>query len=102
MIGFEPVQVPLWQVSVCVHALPSLHVVPFVATGFEHTPVLVLHVPVVWHWSLGVHVTVLEPVHVPLWHVSVCVHALPSLHVVLFVATGFEQAPVLVLHAPTV
>ena len=27
--GFAPVQVPFWHVSVCVHALPSLHVVPF-------------------------------------------------------------------------
>ena len=60
-----PLQVPLWHVSVCVHALPSLHAVPFVATGFEHTPVLVLHVPAVWHWSLAVQVTALEPVHVP-------------------------------------
>ena len=100
--GLEPVQVPLWQVSVCVHALPSLHVVPFVATGFVHAPVLVLHVPAVWHWSLAVHVTGLEPVHVPLWHVSVWVHALPSLHVVPLVATGFEQEPVLALHVPAV
>jgi hypothetical protein len=99
--GFAPVQVPLWHVSLCVHALPSLHAVPFVATGFEHAPVPVLHVPTVWHVSLAVQVTGLAPVHVPLWHVSVRVHALPSLHAVPFVATGFEHAPVLVLHVPT-
>src|SRR5258705_134466 len=27
--GFVPVQLPDWQVSVCVHAFPSLHAVPF-------------------------------------------------------------------------
>jgi hypothetical protein len=43
--GLEPAQAPLWQVSVCVHALPSLQVVPFEAVGFEQAPVLELHVP---------------------------------------------------------
>ena len=100
--GLEPTQAPDEHASLCVHALPSLHAVPFVATGFEHAPVLVLHVPAAWHWSLAVHVTGFVPVHVPLWHVSVCVHALPSLHAVPFVATGFEHAPVLVLHVPAV
>ena len=100
--GFAPVQVPLWHVSLCVQALPSLHAVPFVATGFEHTPVPVSHVPAVWHWSLAVHVTGFAPVQTPLWHVSVCVHALPSLHAVPFIAVGFEHAPVLVLHVPAV
>jgi hypothetical protein len=47
--GFEPVQTPVWHVSVCVHAFPSLHVVPFDAVGLEHAPVDVLHVPAVWH-----------------------------------------------------
>jgi len=27
-LGFDPTQAPLWQVSVCVHMLPSLHTVP--------------------------------------------------------------------------
>jgi len=35
--------------------------------------------------SEAVHVTGFEPVHVPLWHVSVCVQALPSLQAVPFV-----------------
>jgi len=34
--GFAPVQAPAWQVSVCVHALPSLQAVPSSAAGFEH------------------------------------------------------------------
>ena len=63
--GFEPVHVPPWQLSVCVQALPSLHVVPFAAVGFEHAPVLVLHVPATWHWSLAVQVTGFDPVQVP-------------------------------------
>ena len=43
--GFEPVQTPLWQVSVCVQGLPSLHAVPFPAFGFEQLPFAGLHVP---------------------------------------------------------
>ena len=84
------------------HALPSLQLVPFVATGFEQAPVVELHVPAVWHWSLAVHVTGFDPVHVPFWHESLCVHALPSLQLVPLVATGFEHAPVVVLHVPAV
>ena len=47
--GFVPVQVPFWQESVCVQPLLSLHAVPLAATGFEHAPVLGLHVPGAWH-----------------------------------------------------
>ena len=75
-------QTPAWHVSDCVHALPSLQIVPFAATGFEHWPVAGLHVPAVWHWSCAAHVTGLPPVQTPAWHVSLCVHALPSLHAV--------------------
>ena len=81
-------------------ALPSLQVVPFAADGFEHAPVLGLHVPAVWHWSSAVHVTGLDPVHVPLSHASVRVHALPSLHVVPFAAVGLEHAPLVGSHVP--
>src|SRR5439155_376888 len=98
--GLEPTQVPLWQVSVCVQALPSLQVVPLAATGLEQVPVEWLHVPATWHWSEAVQTTGLEPVHVPLWQVSVCVQALPSLHAVPFADVGLEHAPVDVLHVP--
>src|SRR5439155_1666318 len=98
--GFEPVQTPAWHVSVCVQALPSLHTVPFAAFGFEQVPVAGLHVPARWHWSRAVHVTGLEPVQTPAWHVSVCVQALPSLHAVPFDALGFEQVPVPGSHVP--
>ena len=39
------VQVPLWQVSLSVQALPSLQLVPQGLQGFEQTPVEVLQVP---------------------------------------------------------
>jgi len=82
VIGFEPMQVPAWHVSVCVHALPSSHAEPSVLFGLEHTPVDVSHVPATWHWSDAEQTIGFDPVHTPPWHVSVCVHALPSLHAV--------------------
>jgi hypothetical protein len=102
LTGLPPTQVPDWQVSVWVHAFESLHVVPFVATGLVHAPVLGLHVPAVWHWSDVEHVTGLLPTQVPDWQVSVCVHAFESLPGVPVVATGLEHAPVLGLHVPAV
>src|SRR2546422_752116 len=98
--GLEPVHVPAWHVSICVQASPSLQAVPFGAFGFEQAPVVGLQVPATWHWSLAVHVTGLEPVQIPVWHVSVCVQALPSLHAVPFGAFGLEQAPVVGLQVP--
>jgi hypothetical protein len=99
-MGFDPVHAPFSHASVCVQALPSLHVVPSAAGGFEHCPVEVLHVPATWHWSDTPHVIGFAPVHAPLWHESVCVQALPSLQVVPLAAVGFEQSPVVALHAP--
>src|SRR5438034_10143598 len=74
--GLLPVQTPLWQVSVCVQALPSLQVVPLAFAGLEHVPVVGEQVPAVWHWSEAGRVTGLLPVHTPLWQVSVCVQGL--------------------------
>jgi hypothetical protein len=81
-------------VSVCVQALPSLQAVPSAFAGFEQVPFDGLQVPAVWHWSLAVHVTWFAPVHTPVWHVSVWVHALPSLHAVPLTAGGLEHVPV--------
>src|SRR5205814_8827100 len=92
--GLVPVQVPLWQVSVCVQALPSLHAVPLLAFGLEHWPVAVLQVPAVWHWSSAVQTTGLAPVQAPLWQVPVGVQASPSLHAVPFPPVGLEHGPV--------
>ena len=44
-----PVQTPTWQLSASVQALPSLQSVPFVAFGFEQTPVAGAQVPMMWH-----------------------------------------------------
>src|SRR5207245_537694 len=97
-----PVHTPPSQVSVCVQALPSLHVVPLVLGGFEHTPVLGLQVPASWHWSEAVQTTGLLPVQTPLWQVSVCVQALPSLHAVPLVLAGSEHSPLVGLQVPAV
>jgi hypothetical protein len=98
--GLLPTHTPLSQASVWVQALPSLQLVPFATAGFEHTPVLGLHVPAVWHWSEAVQTTGLLPTHTPLSQVSVWVQALPSLQLVPFAAAGFEHTPVLGLHVP--
>jgi hypothetical protein len=101
--GLLPVHTPAWHVSGCVHALLSSQVVPLAfCTGGGQTPVVVSHVPAVWHWS-AVHTTGLPPIHIPASHVSGCVHALLSSQVVpLAFCTGGGQTPVAVLHAPAV
>jgi len=77
------VQVPAWQRS-AVQKSPVSHVVPSGFFGFEHSPVVGLHVPATWHWSEGVHTTGLAPWQIPPWQVSECVHRLPSLQGVPF------------------
>ena len=91
---------PLWQVSVCVHALPSLQALPSGFAGFEQTPVAGLQVPARWHWSGAGQVTGFVPVHVPLWQVSDCVQAFLSSQVVPFGFGTAEQAPDCVLQVP--
>jgi len=98
--GLEPTQVPVWQASLCVQALPSLQAAPFDLAGLEHAPVLGSQVPAMWHWSEAVQTLGLAPVHTPLWQVSVCVQASPSLQVVPLGAAGVEQVPVEGLQVP--
>jgi hypothetical protein len=93
-------QAPDWQVSVCVHLLPSSQPLPLVLAGFEQVPVAESHVPTSWHWSLAAHTTALLPVHTPDWHVSVWVHLSPSLHDAPSTLLGFEQVPVSASHVP--
>src|SRR5947207_935411 len=100
VIAFVPPQAPEVQTSALVQALLSLHTVPSTAFGLEHTPVVTSQVPALWHWSRAEHTTGFAPVHVPFWQVSVCVHALASLHVVPFVLFGFEHMPVVTWHTP--
>jgi len=97
---FEPTHTPNAHLSVCVQAFPSLQVVPSALVGFEHTPVVVLQVPALWHWSDALHVTEFEPTHTPDEQLSVCVQALPSEHEVPFVT--FWQLEVQQVLAPVV
>ena len=55
--GFVPTQTPAAQVSVCVHALPSVQGVPSAWAGLVQAPVAGSQVPAVWHWSEAVHTT---------------------------------------------
>jgi hypothetical protein len=95
-----PAQTPAWQESACVHRFPSSHPAPFIFGGFEQTPLPGSQVPASWHWSCGGHTTGFAPVHVPAWHVSACVHALPSLQALPSGLDGLEQTPVAGLHVP--
>lgn len=93
-------QVPDWQLSACVQALPSSQAAPFGLAGWEH-PVAELQVPAIWHWSTAVHVTGFVPRQVPAWQVSVAVQGLSSLQVVPLGLFGeAEQTPVVLLHVP--
>jgi hypothetical protein len=98
--GFAPVQAPAWQVSVCVQALLSLHVVPSASCGMLHEPVLRSHAPAPWQLSAAVQVMGLPPVQTPATQVSVCVQGSASLQVVPSAAAGLLQAPVDGLQAP--
>ena len=93
-------QVPDWQLSLCVQASLSLQAVPSDAFGFEHVPVAGLHVPATWHWSLALQTTGFDPVHVPDSQVSLCVQAFPSLQEVPSAAFGLEHVPVAGLQVP--
>jgi hypothetical protein len=96
----DPMHAPFEHVSGEVHALPSVQVVPFASNGSEHTPVPVLQVPRPWQATGAGQTTGFDPVHTPLWQVSVCVQAFPSTHVVLLGFAGFEHTPVPGLHVP--
>ena len=98
--GLAPAHSPDWQVSTCVHALPSLHPVPSTLFGWLQAPLLGSQVPASWHWSSAVQTTGLAPVHVPDWQVSAWVHASPSLHVVPSTLFGLLHAPVPVSQVP--
>jgi hypothetical protein len=87
------VQTALWQVSFKSQRLPSLHVVPSGAAGFEQVPVVGLHVPATWHWSLGVHVTGLVPTHAPDSHAPPPKQRLPVPHELPLVTGTCEHVP---------
>src|SRR5947208_163825 len=98
--GLAPTQAPAWQVSLCVHALASLQLVPLGLAGLLQTPVAGSQVPAVWHWLAAVHTTGLAPTQAPAWQVSVCVQALPSSHGAPLSLAGLLQTPDAGLQAP--
>ena len=99
--GSSPCRCRAWQVSVCVHALPSLHAVPLrlrrVRAGAGRRVA-----------GAGVVALVGRRAASPgcrrrrrrAWQVSVCVQALPSLQAVPSAFGGFEQTPVVGLQVP--
>jgi hypothetical protein len=101
LFGAPPVHTPAWHVSPVVHAFPSLHAVPFAADGCEQVPVPVLHKSCV-QTSPSLQSFVVPAVQVPLWHVSLRVHALASLQAVPFATAVLAQLPVVVSHVSVV
>ena len=91
---------PLSQVSVRVHGLPSSQLAPFCFGGSEHVPVPGSQVPALWHESEAGQTTGFVPTQSPLWQVSVRVQGLASLQAVPFVLLGLEQRPVAGLQVP--
>jgi hypothetical protein len=64
-----------------VHRLPSSQDVLSGSDALEHCPVAGSQVAT-WQSSAAEQTTGLAPVQTPAWQVSVCVHALPSSHLV--------------------
>src|SRR6266516_2263943 len=89
--GLAPTQAPAWQVSLCVHALASLQLVPLGLAGLLQAPDKGSQVPAVWHWLAAMHTTGLAPTQAPAWQVSLCVHALASLQVVPLGLAGLRS-----------
>src|SRR5438552_3558169 len=100
--GFAPTQAPAWQVSVCVHALASLQLVPLGLAGLLQAPDAGLQAPAVWHWSAAVHTTGFAPTQVPAGQVSFRVQGFSSLQLVPLGLAGLLQAPDAGLQAPAV
>src|SRR5438552_715348 len=97
-----PTQAPAAQISVCVHALPSVQGVPSAWAGLVQAPVAGSQVPAVWHWSEAVHTTGFVPTQAPATQASVCVHTLPSVQGVPSAWAGLVQAHVAGSQVPAV
>jgi hypothetical protein len=77
--GVPAVQMPFWQVSLMVQALPSLQLVPLVLLVTGHIPVDGTHAPTVMQAVGAGHVTGTPATQTPFWHVSIPLQRLPSL-----------------------
>jgi hypothetical protein len=69
-----------------------VHAVPSTFTGLEQAPVVMSHVPAVWHSSKGVQETGVPPLHMPPMH-TLFVHALPPSHAVPSAMVAKEHVP---------
>ncbi len=98
--GLPPTQIPPWQVSVCVHSLPSLQVEPLGFAGLEHLPLEVSQLPALWQSSLALHTVAFAPMQTPFWQESVLVQALPSVQPVPLPLIGLLHTPVAELQVP--
>jgi hypothetical protein len=78
--------------------LPLLHAMPFGAFGFVQVP-SALHTPLVWHWSIAVHVPGSVPVQTPLEHVYFK-QLFDPLQEIPSCALGLLHCPVVMSHAP--
>jgi hypothetical protein len=76
------VHAPLWQVSLPLQTLPSLHEVPFSTGVFVH-PKTGSQLSVVQTLA-SLQLSGVPAVQIPLWQVSLPLHTLPSLHEVPF------------------
>jgi len=85
-----PAQVPAWQVSVVVHLLLSLQLVPSAASGLLHAPVVGSQVPATWQASSGVQTTEAPAVQTPVMQDE----PHPAPHTVPFGLFGLLHAPV--------
>jgi hypothetical protein len=81
-IGEPGAHAPFAHVPAPVHTSPSSRSVPSGAAGDEQAPVAGSHAPPWWQASTAGHATGLAPTHVPDWHSSTGVNALPSSHAV--------------------
>jgi len=79
-VGVPGTQLPAWQASPTVQALPSEQEVPFGFNGCVHAPVAGLQAPTSWHESRAVQTTLLTWWQVPSGLQPSTVHRLPSLH----------------------
>src|SRR5438132_281245 len=71
-------QLPAWQVSLCVQASPSVQGVPSAVLGLEQVPFAGSQLPATCHWSRAAQTTGFAPVQTPSGPVSLWLQASPS------------------------
>src|SRR5438552_3559199 len=86
-------QLPAWQVSLCVQESPSVQALPSALSGLEQVPLAGSQTPASWHWSSAVQTTGSEEGRAPAWQGSVWVQASPSEQALPFALSGLEQVP---------